>query len=144
MDVADIVDAFFHVANEARGETDEFHALGDALVGDDDVFSQGGGLVGLIDAQLDLVIAIHLLVGLANDLSEVEGFGDGFAVLDGAAHAGFFVEEDLGVVGEGDGFSEIAFVPSDLVFDLIEFLAEGGFVVGIGLFIDVVRGVDGE
>ena len=56
-DVPLVVDPLLEVADVAGGQADQLHPPADALVGDDVMLGQGGRLLGLVDAQLDLVVA---------------------------------------------------------------------------------------
>ena len=138
--VALVVDPFLEVAGVARRQRYQRDAAAPALVGDDVVLDQGGRLLGLVDGELDLVIAAG--VAGADHLRQVSGAVQGRPVLDRAAQAGLLGELQRQVARQRD--RAVVGYPVDLVANRRVALAQGRLVVAVGVFVHGVRWIDRE
>ena len=91
-----VVHTLLEVADVARRQRHQLHAAFDAPFGHDEVFRERGGLLGLVHAELDLVVGAGRLVDGTNVLAEHQCVADGAAILHRAPHARQLVEGDGG------------------------------------------------
>ena len=144
LEVSSEIHPLLKIADEAGCETDQTDSVGQAAVGDDVVLGQGGGMVGFIDGEFDLIVPPGQSLHRGDVTGQFDRVVDGPSVFDSGSQTGLLGAFDLRPGFQCQFSSAVFSQPCQFAFDLGEPLPQSSLVVTVGLLVDVIRGVDGE